>query len=165
MVDSDSESDADEEEEQQQGDSSDCEVVEERGVPLLPCFAAIPSLAGARGAAQPPAKVPAARKAVAAAAAGASAAPSSQQTAAVPRGSSQAAPPLPPGARPQLSAAAFKKQREALSRQLFEEFNSAVFSGRLPADLEIKWNARLLTTAGLTHYRRDIPDDPYAPPM
>lgn len=38
-------------------------------------------------------------------------------------------------------------------------------AGQLPRDLEIRWNARLLTTAGLTHYKREIPDDPYAPPM
>lgn len=67
-------------------------------------------------------------------------------------------------ARP-LSASAFKRQRQELAAQLFAEFNRTVFGGRLPADLEIKWNARLLTTAGLTHYRRDIPDDPYAPPI
>ncbi|KAI7836948.1 hypothetical protein COHA_009197 [Chlorella ohadii] len=38
-------------------------------------------------------------------------------------------------------------------------------AGQLPRDLEIRWNARLLTTAGLTHYKREIPDDPYAPPI
>jgi hypothetical protein len=64
-----------------------------------------------------------------------------------------------------LSLAAFKKQRGQLAAELFQEFNCTIFEGRLPADLEISWNARLLTTAGLTHYRRDIPDDPYAPPM
>ena len=52
-----------------------------------------------------------------------------------------------------------------MTQQLLREFNRTVFEGRLPADLEETWNARLLTTAGLTHYRRDIPDDPYAPPM
>jgi len=30
-----------------------------------------------------------------------------------------------------------------------------VFGGQLPGDLAIGWNAHLLTTAGLTHYRRD----------
>ena len=56
-------------------------------------------------------------------------------------------------------------QLREMTQQLLREFNRTVFEGRLPADLEVTWNARLLTTAGLTHYRRDIPDDPYAPPM
>ncbi|EFN54886.1 hypothetical protein CHLNCDRAFT_13364, partial [Chlorella variabilis] len=55
----------------------------------------------------------------------------------------------------------WKKQREELTAQLFQEFNRTVFEGQLPAGLELRWNARLLTTAGLTHYRREIPDDPY----
>ncbi len=118
------------------------------GSTLLPCFAAIPSLA-AQQQVKPAQQQPLAR---------------SQQTAAPP-----APPPTSAGttagpARP-LSASAFKRQRKELAAQLFAEFNLAVFGGRLPANLEISWNARLLTTAGLTHYRRDIPDDPYAPPM
>ena len=32
--------------------------------------------------------------------------------------------------------------------------NSAVFGGRLPADLRISWNVHLKTTAGLTHYSK-----------
>ena len=32
--------------------------------------------------------------------------------------------------------------------------NDNVFGGRLPADLQISWNAHLKTTAGLTHYSR-----------
>lgn len=137
--------------------SSDCEELEPtaapaagagaRACPLPPYFAAIPSLAAASlrppSAPQQPRMQPAPRQ---------------QQTAA-PAPAKQAQ-----RERPQ-SAAAFKKQRAELTTQLFTEFNRTVFEGRLPADLEIKWNARLLTTAGLTHYRRDIPDDPYAPPM
>jgi hypothetical protein len=104
-----------------------------------------------------------------------SAAPPPRQPAAVPRSSQptqQHAAPPPPRSKPATggggrppSAAGFKKQREELTAQLFAEFNRTVFAGRLPDDLAIRWNARLLTTAGLTHYRRDIPADPYAPPM
>ncbi|DBA72109.1 TPA: hypothetical protein ACH3X2_010833 [Trebouxia sp. C0005] len=52
------------------------------------------------------------------------------------------------------SSAAFRRQREALAYELFRELNTAVFSSRLPADLQISWNAHLKTTAGLTHYSR-----------
>jgi len=40
-------------------------------------------------------------------------------------------------------------------RRRARRFNVSVFGGQLPADLAIGWNAHLLTTAGLTHYRRD----------
>lgn len=78
-------------------------------------------------------------------------------------------PARPPAARssaakPPQSAAAFKRVREQLTRQLFEKYNSVIFEGKLPADLEIRWNNRLSTTAGLTHYRRDIPPEVYEPP-
>ena len=46
-------------------------------------------------------------------------------------------------------------------------FNSAVFGGRLPADLAITWSATLTTTAGVTHYSRKNASDPndfLAPP-
>lgn len=45
-----------------------------------------------------------------------------------------------------------------------QEYNEHIFGGQLPADLEIGWNNRLSTTAGLTHYRREVPPDPAAPP-
>jgi hypothetical protein len=73
-------------------------------------------------------------------------------------------PPPRSAAKPPQSAAAFKRQREQLARQLYEEYNSRIFGGRLPADLQIKWNNRLSTTAGLTHYRRDIPPEITEPP-
>ena len=47
-------------------------------------------------------------------------------------------------------------------------FNSAVFGGRLPADLAITWSATLTTTAGVTHYSRKNASDPndfLAPPV
>ncbi|KAL4452046.1 hypothetical protein ABPG75_007708 [Micractinium tetrahymenae] len=136
---------------------SDCEeVVLQRGAAaagahtaLLPCFAAIPSLAAQQHAQQQQQAPPRQR---------------SQQTAAPPAAPEASSGTASAPGRP-LSASAFKRQRQELTEQLFAEFNRTVFGGRLPADLEIKWNARLLTTAGLTHYRRDIPDDPYAPPI
>lgn len=122
---------------------------------LPPYFSAIPSLAGA--APPPPQPKPKPPKA----AAPPKAARPQQHAAAPPlaQGSSTAGGPAA------LTAAAFKRQKVELAAQLFAEFNRTIFEGRLPADLAIKWNGRLLTTAGLTHYRRDIPDDPYAPPM
>lgn len=52
-----------------------------------------------------------------------------------------------------MDARAFKRRREALAMSLYTEFNRRVFGGRLPADLDIRWSARLLTTAGVTHYK------------
>jgi len=36
--------------------------------------------------------------------------------------------------------------------------NGTIFGGRLPPDLQVSWNARLKTTAGLTHYKRQLVD-------
>ena len=36
--------------------------------------------------------------------------------------------------------------------------NEVIFDGSLPADMDISWNARLKTTAGLTHYKRKLVD-------
>ena len=33
-------------------------------------------------------------------------------------------------------------------------FNATVFGGQLPAGLEVSWNARLKTTAGITRFQR-----------
>lgn len=35
-------------------------------------------------------------------------------------------------------------------------YNAQVFEGRLPRDLDISWNSKLTTTAGLTQYQRSI---------
>jgi predicted SprT family Zn-dependent metalloprotease len=43
------------------------------------------------------------------------------------------------------------KNRAALSAALLAEYNRTVFGGKLPDDLEITWNDRLLRTAGLTY--------------
>jgi len=37
-----------------------------------------------------------------------------------------------------------------MTRSLFEDMNSRIFEDKLPHDLEIRWNARLNTTAGIT---------------
>ena len=47
---------------------------------------------------------------------------------------------------------AFRRHRESLVRQFFTEFNNEVFDGRLPSNLPISWNARLLRTGGLTRW-------------
>ena len=47
----------------------------------------------------------------------------------------------------------FKKQRSQLALQLFLEYNESVFGSQLPSDLSIRWNKRLLTTAGITKLR------------
>lgn len=44
----------------------------------------------------------------------------------------------------------FKRERLALTSSMFSEFNSRAFRGELPHDMVIKWNKRLLTTAGIT---------------
>lgn len=49
------------------------------------------------------------------------------------------------------SIAAFRKQRVDLTASLFKEYNARIFQGRLPLDLEISWNCRLMSTAGITH--------------
>jgi len=48
----------------------------------------------------------------------------------------------------------FNRHKESLTTALFEEFNENVFGGALPRDFAITWNNKLLTTAGLTHYKR-----------
>ncbi|MEW5304918.1 MAG: hypothetical protein WDW36_007495 [Sanguina aurantia] len=44
--------------------------------------------------------------------------------------------------------ALFIKTREATSRQLYAQWNASVFGGRLPPDLPLVWNSRLLSSAG-----------------
>ena len=48
----------------------------------------------------------------------------------------------------------FNRHKDALTSALFEEFNESVFDGALPLDFTVTWNNKLLTTAGLTHYKR-----------
>jgi predicted SprT family Zn-dependent metalloprotease len=46
--------------------------------------------------------------------------------------------------------------RLALATSLYQKFNLLIFDGALPADLDISWNKRLTSTAGMTHYKRRI---------
>eukprot|EP00887_Chlorella_sp_A99_P002120 scaffold21.g2120.t1 len=148
---------------------------------LPPYFAAIPGLQTAALPAAPPAKrtttagPPKQWERPAGAAPVAAAAPTQrpqqhpqqqlQQRGAAP--AVPAAPAAPAGRAPwralSLSAAAFRKQREALAVQMFAELNAVVFEGRLPTELPIMWNNRLATTAGLTHYKREAPAAPGQP--
>ena len=48
----------------------------------------------------------------------------------------------------------FNRHKDALAGALFAEFNINVFGSKLPKDFEVTWNNKLLTTAGLTHYKR-----------
>ena len=50
------------------------------------------------------------------------------------------------------------------SEVITSRFNSRVFNGRLPADMEIAWSAHLKTTAGTTHFRREPPAVPFTSP-
>jgi predicted SprT family Zn-dependent metalloprotease len=62
-------------------------------------------------------------------------------------------PPATPGG---MTGAQFVRQRDALMRTSFGEFNAAVFCGQLPASLAdtLVWNAKLKTTAGVTYTSR-----------
>jgi predicted SprT family Zn-dependent metalloprotease len=48
----------------------------------------------------------------------------------------------------------FARHKETIATELYREFNRDGFGGALPEKFEITWNAKLLTTAGLTHYRK-----------
>ena len=48
----------------------------------------------------------------------------------------------------------FARHKETIAAALYSEFNKDGFDGALPDTFEITWNAKLLTTAGLTHYRK-----------
>lgn len=48
----------------------------------------------------------------------------------------------------------FLRVRTARAFELYKVYNAKIFDNRLPHDLEISWNKRLASTAGLTHYGR-----------
>jgi predicted SprT family Zn-dependent metalloprotease len=48
----------------------------------------------------------------------------------------------------------FSRVRTARAAKLYKAYNAKIFDNKLPHDLEISWNKRLATTAGLTHYGR-----------
>ncbi|EMD41531.1 hypothetical protein CERSUDRAFT_110082 [Gelatoporia subvermispora B] len=47
-----------------------------------------------------------------------------------------------------------QKRREAYARELFDELNEVVFRGGIPSSTQLRWNNRLLTTAGKAKYHR-----------
>lgn len=57
-----------------------------------------------------------------------------------------------------MSHAAFTKRRRELAKKMYMRYNEVIFDGALPVDLDISWNGRLCTTAGLTHYKKDAFD-------
>ena len=78
-----------------------------------------------------------------------------------------AATPTP---RVSASGMAFRRQRDALVADIVAEFNSSVFEGCLPADLEISWSRLYSKTAGMTKFRMLAPadtdeTDPYSEPL
>ena len=69
-----------------------------------------------------------------------------------------AAPKTPLSAKTPLAAktpsqAALQRSLQELAPRLYREFNESVFGGKLPADVPVVWNARLLTTAGQCVFR------------
>lgn len=52
--------------------------------------------------------------------------------------------------------AAFARQRESVTKVLFEEFNERIFEGRLPPDMEVVWSNKLNKTAGRTYTSRYV---------
>jgi predicted SprT family Zn-dependent metalloprotease len=72
------------------------------------------------------------------------------------RASQQSASPSVAPAATGSAAARFRRDREALTATHFNAFNEIAFKGKLPSptiaagELQVKWNKRLLTTAGIT---------------
>ena len=51
-------------------------------------------------------------------------------------------------------ASSFTRIRSELAAKLYAQYNDLVFDSKLPKDMDISWNKRLATTAGVTHYKR-----------
>ena len=47
-------------------------------------------------------------------------------------------------------------ERLALARAMYRKYNALIFDNALPLSLDISWNKKLSSTAGLTHYTRRI---------
>lgn len=58
-----------------------------------------------------------------------------------------------------LSFSEFSRKRKSLARELYRHYNEVIFDLSLPTDLDISWNNRLVSTAGLTHYSRKMYGD------
>ena len=50
----------------------------------------------------------------------------------------------------------FNKNRDKIIGELFQLFNKTVFSGQLPADMQITWNKRMTKTAGFCYYSKSL---------
>ena len=55
-----------------------------------------------------------------------------------------------PSTEARVAKSLFRRDRDMLTRKYFERFNADIFDNRLPPDLPVNWNKRLLTTAGIT---------------
>lgn len=49
-----------------------------------------------------------------------------------------------------------EEQRQALAMDMYRKYNSLIFDAALPQDMDVSWNKKLTSTAGLTHYKRLI---------
>ncbi|KII86319.1 hypothetical protein PLICRDRAFT_56048 [Plicaturopsis crispa FD-325 SS-3] len=61
----------------------------------------------------------------------------------------------PPRVMKKTAAAAEQVRREIYAQTLFAELNRTVFNNGLPANTALKWNVRLLTTAGRAKWHRN----------
>jgi hypothetical protein len=61
------------------------------------------------------------------------------------------------GKKTGMTKAAFKKNKELLTKQLFVKFDQAAFDGRL-SSVEVTWSNKLRTTAGLTRLKKSYTD-------
>ncbi|XP_071983309.1 uncharacterized protein [Engystomops pustulosus] len=52
----------------------------------------------------------------------------------------------------------FHENKMELTKLLYEFFNHTVFDDELPADMEVRWNKRMTSTAGVTRLLGDIGD-------
>ncbi|KAG8556672.1 hypothetical protein GDO81_018164 [Engystomops pustulosus] len=52
----------------------------------------------------------------------------------------------------------FHENKEELTKLLYEFFNHTVFDDELPADMEVRWNKRMTSTAGVTRLLGDSGD-------
>ncbi|XP_071976869.1 germ cell nuclear acidic protein-like [Engystomops pustulosus] len=52
----------------------------------------------------------------------------------------------------------FHENKMELTKLLYEFFNHTVFDDELPADMEVRWNKRMTSTAGVTRLRGDSGD-------
>jgi predicted SprT family Zn-dependent metalloprotease len=49
-----------------------------------------------------------------------------------------------------------QKQRQSIAEDMYRTYNARIFDDQLPTRMEISWNKKLTSTAGLTHYKRSL---------